>query len=493
MAQKNIKLNYIFSLVAKIVALLVPILVTPYISRRLGADGVGVCSYIASIVSYFVLFANLGVESYALREISMHRTDENYIKKTVVEISIIKVLMTLLCLAIYYIIFVVALDLENKILYVIYSITILSVAFDFTWFFQGIEKFGLLAALNVLGKLIYIPLVFVFVKDQSDIPLYALFTVSTASFSALLGVPFAIFGVKGKIAEKINPFRHLKPCMVYFLPAIATQIYTVLDKTMIGLITKSDFENGYYERADALIKIPLTFITAINAIMESRTAYYYAEEDFEAIDNLAEKSINFSFMLAFPMTCGWIGIARTFIPIYLGPGFDKCVTLVYILAPIISIIIFSNMLGSHYYTPFGYRKRSALFLVAGAVVNIALNSFMIYFWQSIGAAIASVIAEAVISTLYIIFARKFFAPVRFLKIGWRYLLSALIMGGTVFAMNWFLPDNIGFLILEVAVGIILYALLLLIFRVGFFINNLKTIWNKTLGKIFQKRKKDNES
>ncbi len=492
MAQKNIKKNYIFSLVAKIVALLVPILVTPYISRQLGADGVGVCSYIASVVSYFVLLANLGVESYALREISMHRTDENFIKEIVVEISIIKVLMTLLCLAVYYIVFIIALGLENKVLYVIYSITILSLALVYTWFFQGVEKFGLIAALNVVGKLIYIPLVFVFVKDKSDLPLYALFTVITASFSALLGVPFVIFGVKGKITKKINPFRHLKPCMVYFLPAIATQIYTVLDKTMIGLITESDFENGYYERADALVKIPLTFITAINAIMESRTAYYYAKQDFDAIDKLAEKSVNFSCMLAFPMTCGLIGIAKTFIPIYLGPGYDKCITLVYILAPLVSVIIFSNMLGSHYYTPFGYRKKSALFLAVGAVVNIALNSFMIYLWQSVGAAIASVISEAVISALYIIFARKFFAPVRFLKIGWKYLFSALIMGGTVFAMNWFLPANIWFLVLDVVVGIVLYALLLLIFRVGFFMDNLKIIWNKLFGKIFKRREKDNE-
>ena len=78
---KSIKKNYIFSLIARIVALLVPLIITPYVSRILEPDGVGVCSYVASIVSYFVLFANLGIETFALREISINRDNKDYIKK----------------------------------------------------------------------------------------------------------------------------------------------------------------------------------------------------------------------------------------------------------------------------------------------------------------------------------------------------------------------------------------------------------------------------
>lgn len=76
-------------------------------------------------------------------------------------------------------------------------------------------------------------------------------------------------------------------------------------------------------------------------------------------------------------------------------------------SPIIIIISLSNFLGTHYYTPFDLQKTSNRFLIIGALINLVLNSFLIYFLKSIGAAIASVIAEGVITCLYIYFQEKY--------------------------------------------------------------------------------------
>ena len=40
-----------------------------------------------------------------------------------------------------------------------------------------------------------------------------------------------------------------------FIPQVATQIYTVLDKTMIGVIVSNKAEVGYYEQAQKMIKL----------------------------------------------------------------------------------------------------------------------------------------------------------------------------------------------------------------------------------------------
>ena len=487
MALKSIKKNYLYSLIAKIVALIAPLIVTPYVSRIIGADGAGVCSYITSLVSYFVLFANLGIESYALREISMHRDDHNFIKKFAIEITIMKAILTLICLVIYYVLFIAIFNLENQILYIIYSITLISVAFNFTWFYQGIEKFNILALASILTKLIYVSLIFIFVKEKSDLNIYALIVVSMTLLEYVVVIPFLFVSIKGKVEGKINPFIHLKSCMVYFLPTVAVEIYTVVDKTMIGLITKSDFENGYYEYAEKLVKMPLTVITAINAIMESRMAYYYSYNNHADAYNLTIKSANFSFMLSFPMAFGAVAIARTAIPLYLGDGYEKCITLIYILAWLLPIISISNLLGSHYYTPFGKRKTSAIFLTSGALVNIILNSFMIYLWQSIGAAIASIVAELLISVLYVIFARKFLLFKTLLNVSYKYIISSVIMGGSVLALNIFLPTSVWYLILEITIGIIVYSLMLLILRTRFFFFFLKFLFNK-----ISKKRNNNE-
>lgn len=474
----SIKKNYFYSLTAKLIALIVPLVVAPYVSRIVDPDGIGVCSYIASLVSYFVLFANLGVESYALREIAMHRDDQNFIKKFVVEITILKAVLTAVCLLIYYLLFIVILDHENKILYLIYSITLISVAFNFTWFFQGIERFNVLALSSIISKLVFITLIFVFVKEKSDLNKYAVIVVLMTLLEYVVSIPFLFKFIKGKIDGKVNPFKHIKGCMVYFLPTIAVEIYTVVDKTMIGLITQSDFENGYYEYAEKLTKVPLTVITAVNAIMQSRMAYYFANNNFEEADKLTVKSANFSFMLALPMAFGMAAIAHTAIPIYLGEKYEKCIQLIYVLAALIPVISISNLLGSHYYTPFGKRKTSAIFLAVGAVVNIALNSFMIYLWQSLGASIASLVAESVISLLYVIFARKFFPVKTMLKCAYKYLIAGAIMGVVVFLLNWYLPPTVWYLLMEIGVGIVLYAILLVILRTKFFTDNFKSIFTK---------------
>lgn len=476
--ETSIRKNYLYSLIAKIVALIVPLVITPYVSRILGADGAGVCSYIASLVSYFVLFANLGIESYALREIAMHRDEPDFVKKFVIEVTIMKAVLTCVCLIVYYLLFIVILNFENQVLYLIYSITLVSVAFNFTWFFQGIEKFSVLALSSILSKVLYTTLILVFVKEKSDLSKYAVIVVSMTALEYFASIPFIFKNIKGKVCGKINPFNHLKGCMTYFLPTIAVEIYTVLDKTMIGWITHSDFENGYYEYADKIVKMPLTAITAINAIMQSRMAYYYAHEQTEEANRLTVKSVNFSFMLSFPMAFGMVSIARTAIPIYLGEGYEKCIILIYVLAWLLPVIAISNLLGSHYYTPFGKRLTSAVLLAVGAVVNVALNSFMIFLWQSVGAAIASLVAELVISVLYVIFARKQ-VPVKTLIVNsYKYLISGAVMGAVVFTMNWFLPSTGWYLLAEIGAGVAVYVIMLLILRVRFFTDNVKAIFAK---------------
>ena len=65
----------------------------------------------------------------------------------------------------------------------------------------------------------------------------------------------------------MQPFKHLKPTIILFLPTIATSIYTSLDKTLIGLITQDDAENGNYEYAEKLVKMALTVLTSLGTLL----------------------------------------------------------------------------------------------------------------------------------------------------------------------------------------------------------------------------------
>lgn len=489
-SKPSIKKNYIYSLLNKLIAVLVPILVTPYLARVLEPDGNGVLSFIASISSYFILIANIGIETYGQRVIAIHRDNKSFLKKFFFEIMILRSILTVVCLIIYYICFISSLNQANNVLYAIMALSIFAVIFDFSWFFQGVEDFKILAISNILTRVLYVVLVFVFVKQKSDLNLAALFSVINTILPFFLSLPFIYKYLKGKIEGTIKPFSHFKECMVYFVPTVAVQIYTVLDKTMIGLITGSDFENGYYEQAEKLIKLPLTLITTLFVIMRSRISYYYSSNEYGKIQDLIKKSANVAFGLSLPMMMGVIAVAPTLVPVYLGVGYENCIVLLYVFSPIIPIISLSNLIGTHYYTPFGKQKISNIFLIFGALINVILNSFLIYLLQSLGATIASVLAEFFIVILYVTFSRTFINPIIFLKTGYKYLISSIIMFVPVFLMDYFLPENISILFAELSVGIIVYFIALLALKTEFVYTYFRVFKNAMLIKL--KRKKSND-
>ena len=149
MAEQSIKKNYIFSLINKLFAVLVPILVTPYLARILEPDGNGVLSFVASISSYFILIANVGIETYGQRVISIHRNDKAYLKKFFFEILILRSILTVACLIVYYVCFISSINPKNNVLYAIMALSIFAVIVDFSWFFQGVEDFRILAIANI--------------------------------------------------------------------------------------------------------------------------------------------------------------------------------------------------------------------------------------------------------------------------------------------------------------------------------------------------------
>ena len=57
--KKSIIKNYIYNLSYQILVLLLPLITTPYISRVLGPENVGIYSFTISIVTYFTLFGSL--------------------------------------------------------------------------------------------------------------------------------------------------------------------------------------------------------------------------------------------------------------------------------------------------------------------------------------------------------------------------------------------------------------------------------------------------
>ncbi len=402
----SVKKNFLYSTLFQILNVITPFITSPYLSRVLGPDGVGIQSYTASIQAYFLLFASLGTYTYGAREIARTRNDKSLYSKIFWEIEIMTVITSGLGLLLWW-----GLIMTNpayQSFYIAMIPNLFAVMFDITWFFNGLEQFRITIMRSALFKVLGIFLMFLFVKSKDDLLLYVMI-VSVTSLLSSLSLWTYLPGYLAKITFRGFRLRHhLKQTLVYFLPSLATSVYTMLDKALLGLLTGDNFQNGYYAQADKMITIAksVSFI-AINSVVGVRVSYLFSEKKIDEVHTRIERSMNYILFMGIGCMFGIAGIAENMVPVFLGGGYEKVIPLLYIFCPIIVIIGISNCIGGHYYTPSGRRSQSTKYLVAGSVTNLVLNLTLIPFFAANGAAVASILAESVITVLYVKNSSKF--------------------------------------------------------------------------------------
>lgn len=477
MASKSIKKNYIYNLTFQILTLLTPLITAPYLSRVLGADGVGTYSYIESISSYFVLFATLGLTTFGQREISYVQDDRKKRSLIFWETIIIELISSIICIDVYVIF---SLNQSTPELYLVLVFNLLAVIFNISWFFQGIEEFGKIVARNIFFKIVNIVFIFAAIKSKNDLIWYLL---GTSFFLFLNNASYWLMVPKyidKPILKELHPTRHLRTVLSLFVPTIAIQIYTVLDKTMIGVITQSSFENGYYEQALKISKMVLTIVTSLGTVMIPRIGFHYGRGETDKVRNYMYRGYQFVWFLGIPLCLGLMMTASNFVPWFFGDGYDKVAPLICILSFLILAIGINNVTGMQYLIPTKRQNIFTLTVVIGASVNFALNFFLIRVIQSYGAAIASVVAETTIAVVQIIIVRKELSPWEIIKRGWHYYIAGGVMTIVLFVVRNLLSPSIIHTMALVGIGAGVYFFVLLIMRDDFFLNNAKTVLNKVL-------------
>lgn len=477
--KKNIFLNVFY----EIICIIAPFITAPYVSRVLQSSGVGIYSYTQSLVTYFTMFAALGTGTYGLREIAMCRDDKERYSHVFWEIEIISVCTSVLSLIVWF--FIAYLYASYRIYLLILSLNILSTLFDISWFYRGLEKFQYTILINSLSKVLNIILIFLFVKTSSDTWIYVLITALSTLVGNVSMWIFLPFHLKRARIEKSNIRYHFKETFVYFIPTIATTIYTVLDKTLIGVLIPgmvsavdsngnevvqklSDIENGYYEQATKIINIvkTMTFV-GINGVMASRSSYLYGKQDEEGVKKLLKTTYSITLLLSIGASFGIAAIAKNFVPIFFGEGYDKTICILYVLCILSTVICISNVLGAVYYTPSGRRRDSTKYLIIGSFINLILSVPLILVLKSIGAALASVIAEIVISALYIIHSNKMYSFRQLFQSTWKKIVSGILMFVVVFGFGVWMNGKINayfLLTIQILLGIAVYMGFLFILK-----------------------------
>ena len=467
--------NYLYNLFYQVLTLVIPLLTGPYISRVLGPTGIGAYAFTNSNTQYFILFGCIGLSLYGQREIAYVQHEKETRDRIFWELVALRICTVSVSLLIFWRTLII--NGAYPRMYRIMCLDILAAMFDISWFFQGIEDFRKIILRNVVIRLLSVVLIFTCVKSSEDLYIYVLCGCGTLLLGNLSMWGYLPKYVSGVPLRKLRIVKHVKPTLVLFFPQIATSLYTVFDKTMIGLLADVD-EVAYYSQGQTIVKMVMALVTSLGTVMMPRIANLFKQNDFPKIKEYIGKSFDFVFFLSFPMMFGLVATSCSIVPWFFGPGYDKVIPNMMVIAPILVMVALSNVIGTQYLLPIGRQKQFTISLLAGCGTNCVMNLLLIPLFSSIGAAIATVIAETSVTVVQVAFTWKELNYRQILRDNIKCVVSAGIMFVPVFLLASKLSSTILHSCLCVAVGAVIYACLLLLMKDKHIFEAINTIQNR---------------
>lgn len=402
--KKSIKKNLGFQTAYQILITCLPLITSPYLSRVLGASQLGVYSYTSSVMSYFALFAMLGTSNHGTRSIASCGDDKKKRSDVFWNIYCMQAFVATVCTLayIFYVLFIVK---DNKLIALIQIIHVFSCVLNVNWLFFGVENFKLTVLRNGIIKIISVALILLLVKKPEDLWVYALILVGGEMISQLvmwLYVP-RVVGLSSVSIRKV--MANVKPSLLLFIPLLAMSIYHIMDKTMLGALSTYT-QGGYYYNADKVVNVTVGVISGISTVMLPRMTSLISAGKQKESDNLFRLSLEGTALAGIAMAFGIAAIANEFEPIFFGPGYDECILLTIVLAPVLIIKAFSFTARYQYLIPHHRENAYSISVLIGAAVNLVANILLIPRFGAMGAVVGTLLAESAACAWQFIVVRK---------------------------------------------------------------------------------------
>lgn len=477
----SLKKNFIYQTGYQILATMLPLVTSPYLSRTLGAESLGIYSFATTTVNYFVLFQKMGLDEYGSKSIAGTENKKEK-SKTFFEIYLMQILLSVIAIFAYLIYLLVARP-DNLDIFVVEALLLINGALDINWYFFGTEQFKVTITKNIFIKLGTLILIFLFVKSPSDLLKYSLIMAS----GTVLSEAVLFVNLRGQLEKVRIDFRkilvHLKQSLILFIPLAAMSVYHQMDKTMLGVMSTYT-ELGYYYNADKVINILIGVVTGFGTVVLPRVTQLLKSGKLEAYEILLDHSFELIMFLCSAITFGIFAIANEFTVWFFGPDFTACIPLISVLPFVIYFKSWSTIARNQYLIPLNRNSVYIFSVFIGAVVNFVVNFLLIRTYGAMGAVCGTMIAEALVSVLQFIYMNREVKVFSMIAKNWIYVVAGLIMYVPVrFAANYL--EVFGALIQiagEIVVGMITYLIVCFIwwmtYKKGLFYESIKAILKK---------------
>lgn len=485
--KKSLKLNFIMNAILTTSQFIFPLITFPYVSRVLLPAGTGKVSFATSVISYFLMFAQLGIPTYGIRACAKVRDNREELTRVAHELLFINII-TSVCS---YVVLFFALKYvdrfqDEKTLYVIISFNIILNTIGMEWLYKALEQYAYITIRSLVFKLISVIFMFLLIHEQKDYVLYGGITIFAGSASNIFNFINVHKYIDMRPVGKYNIKRHLKPIAVFFAMSCATTIYTHLDTVMLGFLA-TDTDVGYYNAAVRIKSILVSIVTSLGTVLLPRASYNIEHGLMDEFWRISKKAINFVFLVASPMILYFIFFAKEGIYFLSGSAYVGSIVPMQLIMPTLMFIGLTNILGIQILVPLGKEKIVLYSEIAGAVVDIILNTILIPKYASTGAAIGTLVAEFVVLIVQYSALKNDVADI-FKSIHYFKLIVALVLGSA--ASLWVKSLGLGSFVSLVISAILffgVYGVFLLLTKEELVVE----VFIQVMGKFLRKVRKNN--
>ena len=471
----SVQFNFIMNAILTVSSFVFPMITFPYASRVLLVENYGKVTFATSVLTYFAMFAALGIPNYGIRACARVRDDKVKLSRTAQELMIINLITS----AITYVAFFVSLIFvkrfqQDSTLLIINSVSILLNTLGVTWLYSALEQYSYITVRNIVCKIISIILMFIFVHNPSDYVIYGAIAMVASGGSNLLNFLNLRKCIILKPLGNYHFKQHLKPIFIFFATSVAISVYTNLDTVMLGFMT-DDIQTGLYGASVKVKNLLTGVVSSLGNVLLPRLSLYVSNQESDKFYETLSKVLNFLLLISLPLTIYFVFYSRTSILLFSGAEYEGATLPMQLLMPTVFLIAISGLTGNQMLVPLGRERVVMTSVICGALVDFGLNWLFIPKWGAAGAAAATLVTEFVVLAVQLFFLRSLawkvargvrYRPIlvsllaaaavgvltyRFLHIPsyfWTLAVSAVLFFGTYFALlllqkEPFLCENLG--------------------------------------------------
>ena len=392
--QASLKWNYVFNLANKLTSLVIPLIVTPYITRVFSSDRLGIYTYTNTVASYFVTFTLMGISMYGSKQVSLKRHDNiasNDEYATLLTVQLLNAGLAMLAYFLYVTFFVSS----NQDIYWIQMLYVISAGFDMTWFLSGLERFREIAVRNIIVNVLSALMIFFFVHTEADLAIYTLIKVGTIFISQLI-IFVPVFLKQQFYLVNVKQIKlAYQGLFLLFIPVLADTLFQTMDKVMLGIYA-SYAAVGLYYSSRMITDIPQTVITSLNIILFPRITHLLSRGKRAEAEKLFYQSFILIIALSLATAFGVSAIARDFVGVFFGASYGAVADYVPSLSIYICLAAWSGTIRYQYLIPHSLERVYVVAIILGSGINLVLNSLLIPSLGVYGSILATIISELVI-------------------------------------------------------------------------------------------------